>query len=241
MTMLNCGYCEPGKARASGDGEAESFELYRRLLDPVTARGVDFLEVGSCRGGGTAFVHRELGARRTVGLDFAWAAVNWCRRKYNDVGLEFHVGDAAKPPFPNESFDMVFAVEVTHCLPDKSGFLDEMARVLKPGGCLQLADFFYCRPDSSHAIGTFETAVAASSFELAATDDWTSAAIASIEVDTERRERFFRKSIPHFLWSIALDFASTTRSSTYYALRGERAVYRSFSLRKPHGSKMPTT
>jgi len=96
-------------------------------------------------------------------------------------------------------------------------------------------------PDSSHAIGTFETAVAASSFELAATDDWTSAAIASIEVDTERRERFFRKSIPHFLWSIALDFASTTRSSTYYALRGERAVYRSFSLRKPHGSKMPTT
>jgi SAM-dependent methyltransferase len=43
-------------------------------------------------------------------------------------------GDAVHLPFPDDTFDCIIAAEVLEHVPDDVGAMDELARVLKPGG-----------------------------------------------------------------------------------------------------------
>ena len=231
--MMNCGYRDGGPPihlPPEREAERTSYELYARLIAGTSLAGRDVLELGAGRGGGARFLHDTLHPRRTVALDYAEESVRWCRRKFSTPGLEFVCGDAGAPPFPDLSFDVIVAVEVTHCLTDKEGFLASAARVLRPGGRLLIADFFYLRSDAMHALGKFDAALAGSAFTLVAQDDWTAGAIAAIEADTARRAQAITAHVPRFLQKTALGFASTTASSTYVAMREGRTVYRRYVL-----------
>jgi SAM-dependent methyltransferase len=46
------------------------------------------------------------------------------------------VGDATLLPYPDATFDRIIASEVMEHIPDDTGALDELVRVLKPGGVL---------------------------------------------------------------------------------------------------------
>ena len=45
-------------------------------------------------------------------------------------------GDALRLPFPDDTFDRIIASEVLEHVPDDQAALDELFRVLKPGGTL---------------------------------------------------------------------------------------------------------
>ncbi|KAK6928763.1 Sterol methyltransferase C-terminal, partial [Dillenia turbinata] len=55
-------------------------------------------------------------------------------------------GDFMKMPFPDNSFDAVFAIEATCHAPDPVGCYKEIYRVLKPGQCF--AAYEWCMTDS---------------------------------------------------------------------------------------------
>jgi ubiquinone/menaquinone biosynthesis C-methylase UbiE len=61
------------------------------------------------------------------------------RANRGDAALDLRVGDAGDLPFPDEKFDVVFAVNSFHLWPDKARALAEMVGVLKPGGDLMLS------------------------------------------------------------------------------------------------------
>jgi ubiquinone/menaquinone biosynthesis C-methylase UbiE len=61
------------------------------------------------------------------------------RRNRGDAALDLRVGDAGDLPFPDEKFDLAFAVNSFHQWADQEGALAEMAGVLKPGGDLVLS------------------------------------------------------------------------------------------------------
>ena len=64
-------------------------------------------------------------------------------------GLGIHVGTLESAAFPDASFDLVHASHLIEHLCDPAAFLDEVARVLAPGGLLALttpnADGFQAR------------------------------------------------------------------------------------------------
>ena len=47
----------------------------------------------------------------------------------------FQVMNALTMDFPDDSFDLVWACESGEHMPDKGKYIEEMVRVLKPGGC----------------------------------------------------------------------------------------------------------
>ncbi len=74
-----------------------------------------------------------------TGLDFAPSMIEHCGKSY--PGKEFALGDAEKMPFPDNSFDAVVCFWSFHHFVRPERVMDEVLRVLKPGGVAVIATF----------------------------------------------------------------------------------------------------
>jgi ubiquinone/menaquinone biosynthesis C-methylase UbiE len=84
-------------------------------------------------------------AGRVVGVDPGTQQIARARSKAvrRHLPIEFQIGVIEQLPFPDQTFDVVFSTLMMHHLPAplKRQGLAEIARVLKPGGRLVIADF----------------------------------------------------------------------------------------------------
>lgn len=91
-------------------------------------------------GCGTGWMQEVLSSknyrRRIVGIDISEGMLRFARQKHIPVVL----GDAKKIPFRDSCFDGVIAKGVLHHLPAIAAAVSEIARILKPGGLVVLAD-----------------------------------------------------------------------------------------------------
>lgn len=106
---------------------------YLRTLLPATGRT---LEVGC----GSARLSSSLAQTGfwTVGLDYTSSAFPAARENYYRRGVEgeFVRGDAERLPFADSSFDVVFSTGLLEHFRNVQPLVNEMGRVLKPGGLL---------------------------------------------------------------------------------------------------------
>lgn len=94
---------------------------------------------------GPGIVSRALATRAgaVLGVDLTEAMVAVAQREAAAAGLAnatFAVGDATALEFPDASFDGAVARFAIHHLPAPSRLLGELARVVRPGGRIVLAD-----------------------------------------------------------------------------------------------------
>jgi len=84
-------------------------------------------------------------AGRVAGIDPSPQQIARARAKAarRHVPIEFQIGVIEHLAFPDQTFDVVLSTLMMHHLPTslKRQGLAEIARVLKPGGCLVIADF----------------------------------------------------------------------------------------------------
>lgn len=60
-------------------------------------QGMEVVEVGSGRGGGLEYIHRHLGSKLAIGLDFSPNQVAFCQQAYEGINaLSFAHGDGEK-------------------------------------------------------------------------------------------------------------------------------------------------
>jgi SAM-dependent methyltransferase len=113
-----------------------SIQLYHAVVSVVECEGKNLLEVGSGRGGGASYVSRYLKPKDVTGVELSSQAVQLANRIHKGVpNLHFVQGDACNlKNLPDNSYDVVFNVESSHCYPDFKKFLSEVHRVLTPGG-----------------------------------------------------------------------------------------------------------
>lgn len=90
--------------------------------------------------GDIAFALHERG-RRVVGLDVTRRMIELAVAKRVSGGPAFLVGDMQRLPFPSGSFDLVTTGYGLRNVPDLTGAIDEILRVLKPGGQALSLDF----------------------------------------------------------------------------------------------------
>ena len=122
-------------------------ELRRKTINLACIQPGDaVLDVGCGTGTLALEAVRHVGrAGRVAGIDpgteqIARASAKAARR---NAPVEFQIGVIEQLPFPDQSFDVVFSTLMMHHLPAslKRQGLAEIARVLKLGGRLMIADF----------------------------------------------------------------------------------------------------
>jgi len=119
---------------------------HRQLIGQAQIQpGQRILEIGCGTGSLTILVKTLHPAVEVVGLDPDQKALARARRKVErqGVSLQLDRGFSDKLPYPDRSYDRVLSAFMFHHLnsDEKKNTLDEIRRVLKPGGSLHLLDF----------------------------------------------------------------------------------------------------
>ena len=105
-----------------------------RLVDFDGWRGRMVLEVGC--GAAIDLARFARGGALVTGVDLAPSAIALARANFEQQGLVgcFEVADGEQLPFPDASFDLVYAHGVVQYTANPQRLVDECRRVLKPGG-----------------------------------------------------------------------------------------------------------
>ena len=194
------------------DDELERYpiQLYHHLCIQVELKDKVIVEVGSGRGGGANFIARYYKPKLITGVDLSPNAVSLCNKSYNLDNLNFLVGDSAKLPFEDNSVDVIFNVESSHCYPSIPDFISEVCRVLKPGG-----HFLYCDlvidSDLDDHLNKLKNNILSDLNYI----DITENIIKASELMTDDRINIINKVNSSFLRKVLKSFASVKGSKIY--------------------------
>lgn len=127
--------------------ESRGFKKIAAAVVSQVAPGAAILEVAPGPGY-LAIEIAKLGDYRVSGLDISKSFVRIASENARKAGLKinFREGDAAHMPFPDESFDFIICTAAFKNFTAPVGAINEMHRVLKPGG---KASIFDLRKDAS--------------------------------------------------------------------------------------------
>jgi len=137
---------------------------FRRKLQPADKviersgikRGMRVLEVGCGSGAFTTFAARVVGEEGKVyAVDIEPKMLKQLETKLNRPenqnikNIKSIQSNAYKLPFENDFFDLAFMITVLQEIPDRHRALQEIKRVLRPGGVLAVTEFL---PDPDYPL-----------------------------------------------------------------------------------------
>ncbi len=234
LEFINYGYAplDGEEERLALEDEEEAcrnnIRLYHRVAsagDPLEGREV--LEVGCGHGGGTAYVMRSFKPSRMEGIDRSERSIRLCRERYPLEGLTFRTADALDLPFEDETFDAVLNIESSHAYPCMKTFLEEVRRVLRPGGQFLFADL---RHDKR--LSRLRSDMESSGFRICMEEDITPNVLKARDEFTLRMEEGMRTRMKWF-GSFALSWLGAKDSLIYRYLSSGRLKYLVCVLKKP--------
>jgi SAM-dependent methyltransferase len=114
------------------------------------APGAVVLDLGCGAGLDSLIAARRVGpAGRVIGIDFSEPMLDRARRSLRASGttnLEFRRGDAERLPLPASSVDVALVNGIFNLNPGRAAIFAELARVLRPGGTVFLAELVLKEP-----------------------------------------------------------------------------------------------
>ncbi|HEY8866766.1 MAG TPA: methyltransferase domain-containing protein [Solirubrobacteraceae bacterium] len=138
------GYPEPELAHVP-DATVESFAgVANHWVLGRVERGSVVLDLGCGAGTDLLIAAQMTGPTgRVIGVDMTPSMLDQARASASEMGLtdvELHESLIESLPLEDASVDMVISNGVIDLVPDKDAVFDEIDRVLRPGGRLQVAD-----------------------------------------------------------------------------------------------------
>lgn len=232
IRFLNYGYAslngEQVALQAADEPDRYAIQLYHHVASGAAIEGKDVLEVGSGRGGGASYIAHYLHPKSYTGLDICKPAIRFSKARYaGQSNLAFHVGNALSLPFADESFDVVVNVESAQHYGDMGRFLEEVHRVLRPGGAFLMA----CFEDRSKDVYPRES-LAQSRLRLVREDDITANVARALELDGARRTALADEIVPRMLLGVSHEFAGIPGTQLHASFADGTCPYYCLTCRK---------
>lgn len=209
---IHLGYYDDAE-RAAGYLKKNFIQAKYDFIDKMAAWGqidslkpAKVLDVGCGIGGTSRYLAKKFGTDTSVtGITLSPAQVERATKLAQERGItnaKFEVMDALDMKFPDNTFDVVWACESGEHMPDKKKYVEEMTRVLKPGGRIviatwcqrdegdrpfnakerQMLDFLYSEWTHPYFISILDYAklmLGTGSLRVVETDDWAKPTIPS--------------------------------------------------------------
>jgi SAM-dependent methyltransferase len=96
--------------------------------------GLYWADVGCGTGALTGIVLKEADPKSVIGVEPSEGFLGVARASIKDPRAELKTGDAQSLPIENHTVNVVISGLVLNFVPDKNRALDEMCRIIKPGG-----------------------------------------------------------------------------------------------------------
>jgi ubiquinone/menaquinone biosynthesis C-methylase UbiE len=234
---MNYGYVPTGLPSlpiAAHESEQFALQLYSYVATlgshSDTFAGLDVLEVGSGRGGGAAFLARNLQPQTFIALDFSSSATALARSWYqHNATLEYVQGDAENLFFDAACFHLVLNVESAHCYGSLPRFVSEVQRVLRPGGELLFADFVSKR---NRAQERLQAALTGGALQLVRLEDITPNVVRALALDEDRKQALLDRWVSGPFKTFARGAYAMQGTAMRRELASGQTVYLAAVLRK---------
>jgi len=230
ITFMNYGYSKDNQEIVLDEKDKinkYSAQLYHFIANSIDLKGKDLLEVGCGRGGGLSYISRYLNPRNATGIDLNQKAINFCRRNYANQNITFLQGNAQQLKFEDNSFDVVINVESSHRYNQMDKFLDEVYRVLKPGGHFLFADF-RLQSEVGKLIDQFKE----SNLKVIKQEIITVNVLEALKLSSIETENLILKIAPKLLQGVGKRFAATVGTPTFKKFATNEFEYLFYMLTK---------
>lgn len=244
-------------------GRAQMRLVYRSASTLQVGHGHQVLDV-ACGRGQSSYVLKCLNPRsEIVGIDLTERHIDAARTLFGqEDGLTYQTGNAMSLDFPDESFDRVMCLEAAFHFCDRSQFLSEAFRVLRPGGRLVVVDFAWnTEADRAHrndpgvqlvrriwswddlySVAEYQSVAESFGFRDGGHRDWTNRVTAPLNAQlkcvsavggTSLGRRFLRWKNPLYHSFTPRDFAICREAAEAHAEVQRRSRYMAFAFDKP--------
>ncbi len=213
VIFMNYGYSKDNhkiKLDKNDEKNRYSVQLYNLVATGVDIEEKDVLEVGCGRGGGLSYIYSYLLPSSATGIDLNKKAIEFCKKHYSNERIKFLQANAQDLSFKDNAFDIVINVESSHRYSQMDKFLDEVYRVLKPGGVFLFADFRH-----ETELEKLNTQLKNSNFIFLKDEKITTNVLEALKLSTSEREHLIHKMVPKFLHGLGKNFAATEGTPTY--------------------------
>ena len=231
VVFLNYGYEEdpPMDLPLSASDATNRYfiQLYHRTATQSDLEGKRILEVSCGHGGGASYLTRTLRPASYTGLDLNATGIAFCRQTHAVAGLHFVQGDAESLPFPDHAFDAIINIEASLHYPNFGRFLDEVARVLRPGG-----DFLYADVRGQSQIRAWEAALAAAPLRMLCQRAINAEVLRGMEKSSQRWQEVIDRNVPTALRSFVRSYSGVEGSKIYQAFQSGQSSYRMYRFAK---------
>lgn len=158
--------------RQQKDRRQAQIDLIEELLTWAAVEQADqILDVGCGIGGSSLYLAEKFNAIAT-GITLSPVQANRATERAATAGMttgrpqaQFQVANALAMPFADRSFDFVWSLESGEHMPDKTQFMQECYRVLKPGGKFLMVTWCH-RPTDTRSLTPDEQALLAEIYRV---------------------------------------------------------------------------